>query len=382
MHENRLKRSACWLLTAAAVAAFVTASWPVLKAHLEALAVMRRVAAQPVPWMAREVTGPVHERVLTLNLSGQQVRARLYSPVNPSNSPAMVIFHGVHHLGIDEPRLMAFAAAIASCGIRVLTPELPDIKDYRVSQASVETIGGSVKWFAETTGQPVGVMGLSFAGGLALVAAANPLYHSGFKFVMAVGSQDSMSRVAGYYRDGRDQRPDGTVELLPAHEYGPLVLEYEYLDDLVPAADLSHVRAVLRAHLYEDRAAEEQAESILSPTEKAEAAQLMDSRSTATQARIAAIAEKHAAEMSNLSPDGRLAKLRTPVYLLHGQGDNIIPAAESLWIAKELPPDELKAMLVSPVLSHLNLDGAGPGVMDEWRLLHFFAHVMQAAQNR
>ena len=85
----------------------------------------------------------------------------------------MVIFHGVHHLGIDEPRLVAFAAAMASCGIRVLTPELPDIKDYRVSEASVTTIGGSVKWFAAATGGPVGVMGLSFSGGLALVAAAD-----------------------------------------------------------------------------------------------------------------------------------------------------------------------------------------------------------------
>ena len=88
----------------------------------------------------------------------------------------MVIFHGVHHLGIDEPRLMGFAAAMASCGIRVLTPELPGIKDYHVSEDSVRTIGESVKWFAAQTGGPVGVMGLSFAGGLALVAAEDPQY--------------------------------------------------------------------------------------------------------------------------------------------------------------------------------------------------------------
>jgi len=86
--------------------------------------------------------------------------------------------------------------------------------------------------------------------------------------------------------------------------------------------------------------------------------------------------------MAQLSPGGRLEGLKTPVYLLHGEGDNIIPAAETLWMASELPPEELQAVLVSPVLSHLDLDGAGPGAMDYLRLLHFFAEVMQAAENR
>jgi pimeloyl-ACP methyl ester carboxylesterase len=223
-------------------------------------------------------------------------------------------------------------------------------------------------------------MGLSFSGGLALVAAADPLYHRDFKFVMAVGSQDSMSRVTDYYRTGSDIRPDGTLELLPAHEYGPLVLEYEYLEDFVPARDLAPVRAVLRAHLYEDSQAEAHASLVLNEVQKREALELMDATSAATRARIAATAQKHAREMAGLSPGGRLEGLKTPVYLLHGEGDNIIPAAETLWMASELPRTELKAVLVSPVLSHLNLDGAGPGPMDYLRLLHFFAQVMRAAE--
>ena len=52
----------------------------------------------------------------------------------------------MHHLGIDEPRLEAFAAAMASCGVRVLTPELPDIKDYHVDSTSIKTIGEVTQW--------------------------------------------------------------------------------------------------------------------------------------------------------------------------------------------------------------------------------------------
>ena len=70
------------------------------------------------------------------------------------------------------------------------------------------------------------------------------------------------------------------------------------------------------------------------------------------------------------------------MYLLHGEADNIIPSAETLWMASELQSEDLKAMLVSPVLSHLDLDGPKPGAMDEWRLVHFFALIMDAAEKK
>ena len=345
---------------------------------------LREVAGQPVPRVARELTVPVTTEDLSLSIATpngpEQVRARVYIPQNRPRAPAMVIFHGVHHLGIDEPRLVGFASAMAGCGIRVLTPELPGIKDYHVSQDSVATIGESVKWFVAQTGGPVGVMGLSFSGGLALVAASEPQYHPAFKFIVAVGSQDSMLRVADYYLTGRDARPNSSVEALPPHEYGPLVLEYENLDDFVPAQDLAPVRALLKAHLYEDRPGEAAAKLGMSEAQRREALDLMDTTLPATRAAIAASIARHAGESPGLSPQGRLRALGTPVYLLHGKGDNIIPAAETLWMASELQPDDLKAVLVSPVLSHLDLNGPKPGAMDQWRLVHFFGLMIHEAE--
>jgi pimeloyl-ACP methyl ester carboxylesterase len=359
--------------------------WPFTRTHLQAIAILREIANQPVPSVARVVADvPITTQDLDFTVQstkGQQaVRARLYIPRNEPNAPALVIFHGVHHLGIDEPRLMGFAKAMASCGLRVLTPELPDIKDYHVSEDSVQTIGESVKWYSTQAGGPVGVMGLSFSGGLALVAAADPLYHPDFKFVFAVGSQDSMARVTQYYQTGRDVRPDGTIEVLPAHEYGPLVLEYEHLEDFIPKQDLGPVRTMLRAHLYEDKGAEAEASLKLNAVQKREALELMDATSPVTRAKIAAAIVKHNDEVAGLSPLGRLHTLSIPVYLLHGEADNIIPSAETLWMASELQSEDLKAMLVSPVLSHLDLDGPKPGAWDEWRLVHFFALVMDAAE--
>ena len=98
------------------------------------------------------------------------------------------------------------------------------------------------------------------------------------------------------------------------------------------------------------------------------------------RARLATVELKHLDETGGLSPRGRMKSVTTPVYLLHGQADNIIPAAETLWMASELQSSVLQAVLVSPVLSHLDLDGAQPGELDQLRLLHFFALVMHAAR--
>jgi dienelactone hydrolase len=366
------------MLLSIALLVFGAVAWPLVQNHLEAISILDHVSGQPVPRLVGHfIAAGITTKDLTVATESGPVRARLYLPPGSGSAPALIVIHGVHHLGIDEPRLRAFAAAMANCGIRVLTPELPDIKDYHIDSGSVKTIGEITQWYAARTGGPVGVMGLSFSGGLSLLAAADPLYKPSFKFVFAVGSQDSMERVAQYYRTNRDLRPNGTTELLPAHEYGPLVLEYEHVEDFVPQSDIAGIRAVLRAHLYEDKPLERLAAARLDPRQRLEAKDLMDPSSPHTRALIADSIAKHALQMDGLSPESHLAGMSTPVYLLHGEADNIIPSAETLWMARELPSVSLQAMLVSPVISHLEF-GEKPDAWDEWKLIHFFALVLHA----
>lgn len=369
----------CGLLVVDAVV-----GWPLVVAQLQAVAVLDKVGGQPVPvpirWLATE---PVKTEEMTLQLPSGAVRARMYTPVKHPQAPGMVLVHGVHYLGMDEPRLEAFASAMAACGLRVLTPELPNIKDYRIGPESIASIGDTAAWMAHVSGdKPVGVMGLSFSGSLSLLAAAEPRYKRDIKFVVAVGSEDAMSRVANYYLTGRALRPTGDAEMLAPHEYGALVLEYESLEDFVPKRDRKAVRLVLRNHLYEHLAGEQAAFAKLTPLQRVEARQLMDTTSAATRKMIAESDSRHAAAMASVSPDGQLAQLATPVFLLHGEGDNIIPSAETQWLEKDVPKDQMEASLISPVISHLDVDAKGPGFRDQWELVHFFAKILHAAESR
>jgi dienelactone hydrolase len=383
-HSERLARNNTLVaLTVGLLIAISAVAWPFTKAHLQAVAILRLVSGQPVPWIiSKLVTEPVRTEEVNFATNAGVVRGRLYLPVGHPDAPGVVVLHGVHHLGIDEPRLENFARAMAGCGLRILTPELPGIKDYHVDLGSVRVIGESARWFAERTRGSVGVLGLSFSGGLALVAAEDRMYTQDFKFVLAVGSQDEMAHVANYYLTGQEMRPDGTVEVLKPHDYGPLVLEYEHLEDFVPTKDEAAIRPVLREHLYEDKAVETLALAKLNQRQRAEAEQLLDSNSPLTKSKLAASDVRHAPEMEQLSPHEKLRTMTTPVYLLHGQADNIIPAAETLWMQSELPRTTLQAALVTPVLSHVNLDGAKPDALDVWRLVHFFALVMHTAERK
>ena len=72
--------------------------------------------------------------------------------------------------------------------------------------------------------------------------------------------------------------------------------------------------------------------------------------------------------------------MRVPVFLLHGAGDNVIPATETLWLAHDLPRRVLREALVSDAIQHVELHGE-PAVGDELALVHFLSGVLEAADD-
>ena len=117
----------------------------------------------------------------------------------------MVVVPGVHHLGMEEPRLRRFARALASHGYLVLTPQVDDLADYNITKNSAVVIGDAVHELARRSGAPkVGLLGLSFAGGMALIAASDEAVEQQLSGVIAIGAHDDLNRVLNFYRDRRD----------------------------------------------------------------------------------------------------------------------------------------------------------------------------------
>ncbi len=371
------------LLGVVAVLALAHPGWT----HLRAAAILLRVQAPQHPGVLANLSAhPIEELLTEVPTPSGPIRARLYIPKDTgtgkdrANAPGMVLVHGVHHLGIDEPRLVAFARALSSSGIRVLTPELLSLADYHVDRSSIDLIGYSARALSAQVGQKVGVLGLSFAGGLSLLAAADPRFWPCIRFVVSVGAHDDLERVSQFLISNTIERPDGTTLHMTAHEYGVLILIYSHVGDFFPPADVPAARETLRLLLWEKVDESRKQAEQLSPGSRQKMELLYSNHVEALAGELRQTVARHRAEMAPVSPHGNLAALQVPVLLLHGAADNVIPSSELLWLQRDVPPAALKAALISPAISHVELGGE-PSLADQWKLVHFMARVLELTED-
>jgi pimeloyl-ACP methyl ester carboxylesterase len=348
--------------------------------HLRATSLLLRFSNQNASGIgASFARHPFKEEDGTALTPHGPLRYRLYMPQDVKNPGAVVLLHGVHHLGIEDPRMWNLARALAGAGVLVMTPELQDLADYRVTARTIDVIGDSAVVLSTRVERKVGVIGLSFAGGLSLLAATRQEYAPKIGFVMAIGAHDDMGRVARFFAANIIAGPDGRESTLAAHEYGVLVLAYAHLEDFFSRQDIPVAREALRQWLWEQPDAMKAAAG-LSPAGQKEFDDLLHHRDLLRPELLQEIT-LHKDEMEAVSPHGHMAALRAPVYLLHGAGDTVIPASETLWLAKDVPPQYLKASLVSQALVHVDMGGKVRW-QDQWQLVDLMAQVLEAADRQ
>lgn len=309
------------------------------------------------------------------------LKFRLYIPTDVPHPGGVILLHGIHRAGIEEPRVINFARNMASAGIEVMTPELIDLADYRVTPRTVDVIGNAAVVLDAKMGLPrVGILGMSFAGGLALLTASKPEYADRIGFVVAVGAHDDMTRVARFFADNMVEEPDGSTVAFKAHEYGVLVLAYSHLEDFFSAKDAPAAREALHKWLWEQPNDAMEIVKTMSPAGQREFDLMIHDRDQ-LQATLLKEIKNHGDEMQAVSPHGQIGGLRVPVYLLHGTTDSVIPASETLWLAKDVPAPALKTVLISPAMNMIHVDGQHSVTLSQkWVLVDFMAQILKASQ--
>jgi pimeloyl-ACP methyl ester carboxylesterase len=310
----------------------------------------------------------------------ESIPARLYVPRGVPNAPGVVLVHGVHHSGIEEPRLERFARAIAAAGVVVMTPAVKELSDYKVAPRSIGTVAAAVDTLRAKLGTDrVGLMGMSFGGGISLLTAADPRFADHISFVVAVGAHDDLGRVSRFFVNNEIPEPNGETKKLHAHGYGVMVLVYSHASDFFPGEDVPVAREALKLWLWEKRDDARTAANSLSPASKAKIEKLFGEGVSELKGELLAEIDRHTEDMKAVSPHGRLGSIKANVYLLHGEGDTVIPATETLWLAHDVPPERLRTALVSPAIEHVELKSPSPA--DKWALVHFMGQIIGEAES-
>ena len=207
---------------------------------------MRRVTAWDTTPVAREPDTDIPWR-------GGSLRARAYRPSHVSGR-GILLLPGVHASGIDEPRLVGFAHDIAAMGHPVLTVELPDLARYQITTRTTDMIEDAAAWMErrpEYRGRDgrIGMLGISFGGGLSLVAAGRPSIKNGLAFAMAFGGHADLPRTLKYLCTG--VQADGTRR--PPHDYGLAIVLLGVADRLVPASQAPALKTAILSYLEASR---------------------------------------------------------------------------------------------------------------------------------
>ncbi len=91
--------------------------YPIAQNYLRAASVLARMSDPNAKgWIANYDIHPVDTRDETFDFNGKPTPARMYSPRGVGFAPGIVVVHGMHELGINEPRLVSFARALAASG--------------------------------------------------------------------------------------------------------------------------------------------------------------------------------------------------------------------------------------------------------------------------
>ncbi|HEX8925973.1 MAG TPA: hypothetical protein VF786_09290, partial [Terriglobales bacterium] len=256
-----------------------------------------------------------------------------------------------------------------------LTPLASDLADYHVTSHGAEVVGYSALHLCSTThSKKVSVIGMSFGGGLALIAASDPRFSGSISSVTALGSHEDLARVLQYFVTNRAVGPSGEVFKETAHEYGPLVAVYQHPEAFFPAADVEQVRVALRYLLWEDVDRSKKEATRLSAEAQRTMQILYEHKVQDLGPIMLAWMAQHPHEWDAASPSHTGRDVHVPVYLLSGAADNIVPPTETLWIEHNLPADTERHVLISNVLSHLDVSKAS--IRDRAMLVHWMADML------
>jgi dienelactone hydrolase len=321
------------------------------------------------------------------------VAARFYLPDGGADR-AVLLVPGIHSMGIEEPRLVALAADLAATGLKVMVMALPALQRYQITPDATDMIEDALAWMAARPDLApdgrVGSIGISFAGGMSISAAARPSIRDRVAFVVSFGGHGDLPRVLRYVAEGEPITAHGITSPAP-HDYAAAVLLYQFADrGIVPPDQVQALRDGVETFLRASQltlVSEDQANATFDQARQMATAlpepartymDYVNERSVKMLgAALLPYVNQTGVDTPALSPERAAEVPVAPVYLLHGEDDAVIPTSESVILGDHLRQRGVDVrVLVSGLITHAEVDRSA-AASDAWKLVAFWADVLR-----
>ena len=323
----------------------------------ESLTLLRGLSAGPTA-----DAEPVARAATTFTADGRAHMADLYATKRVRAD--LVLVPGAVRGGRRDPRLVAFAEALARAEFRVLVPELAAMRALQVTSDDARILAAAARHLEkEAPARPRGLAAVSFAVGPAVLAvdAGAPI-----DFVVAIGGYYDLEAAIAFFTTGKFRTDPGEPwRHREPNAYGKWV----FVLSNVPRIEDVNDRRLLREMAYrrlEDLDADiaplvaafgpegRAVHALLVNTDPERVPALLDRLPQGLRAEIEAL------DLADLDFDGwdRRA-IATRFVLIHGTEDPVIPATQSRALARALGPERSRLYLVDG-LDHIDPADVGP----------------------
>ncbi len=308
----------------------------------------------PRSWLERATPPPSLTRT-ELAAPGARFAADVYSPAAGHWREPLLLVPGMVPEGKDDPRVSPFATAMARAGFLVVVPNLPSFQGLVVQPANLDEMKAAI---AAVAARPdlaprgrTGVFGVSYAGGIALLAALDPAVARRVSFLVTMGAYADLDSTLLFLATHRTfvAGRSHTVEPDP---YSQFVFTRTYEAFLPRARDRELLEAMARRRWADPRAPIADLADSLSPAGRLPY-DLFETAAGAARAPelLARLPAGLRHRMATLSPERYdLARLRTSLFLAHSWDDGTVPVGETWRLARlARPHTRVRAILLRTV---------------------------------
>jgi hypothetical protein len=299
--------------------------------------------AAPFDPLSLAIAPPVRE-FRTYSYAAGSVEAELFHPASSGRHGAIILVLGVGEFPRSD-LAVHFAEALGRLGVVTLIPQSSGLRDKHLTFDEVDGLRASLDLLRQEPDvdqSRVGLVGLSAAGGLSIVAAGQPDLRDRIRFVNSFGSYaDTQSLLVDV--SSRSIEVDGRERT-----WQPEPLTVEVVANALTDAGL-------------DASARDE---FGSGTTRARAKQL-----------LADLPLSVAQSFARVSPTSYLGQVRAHLYLMHDVDDSFIPFTESRDLVAEAPPGVVQRHTEFAIFAHVIPDRPVPWQTFLPDLWHLFWHV-------